>query len=218
MKTMSPRKFSLFLLGVAAFIAGCVFVGMHISLPKMPIELASVVLVGLFLLWLCGREMICVPLKNSFLVDGDGQVVAYYATNRFIRTRVLEESGCRVVPHVFVPIHGNRDIQIAHGGQVVRVGVSAIVRANTIESQEYFNAFLCDKWVRPPEEQVGRLLADFLTEHSEWMSGMEVLYTEAIKNKLSDRLDEKLPSLGLYFTALGCCIDTVSNFSPINPR
>lgn len=207
MKTMSPRKFSFFLMGVVAFIAGCVFVGMHISLPKMPLGAATVITVGLLLLWFCGREMICVPLKNSFLVGSDGEVIAYHTTNRFIRMRVLEESGCWVVPHVLGPVHGKQYIQITHGGRVVRVSISAIVRANTLKLQEYFNAFLCDKWVHPPEKQLNRLLADFLAEHSEWMSGGTIeghRVTVMIENKLSDWLDERLPSLGLCGTYVAC--------------
>lgn len=211
MKTMSPRKFVLFSFWVAAFIAGVVFVGMHISLPAVPLESTAVIIVGGFLLWLCAREMICVPLKDSFLVDGDGTVIAYHDTNQFARTRVLNESGCSVVPHVFAPVLGERDARFARRDCVVQASVRVRADADRNQLQKYFDAFLCDRWVHPPEEKLKRMLSDFLDAHSEWLGNVPVLGARLIENKLSDWLDERLPSVGLRCRSVECKLDIVSN-------
>ena len=212
MKTMSPREFLFFLLGVAVFIAGCFYVGMHVSFPKVPVEALFFTTVIGSLWWLCAREMICVPLKQSFLVDKDNRVIAYHDTNRFVRTMVLKETGAKIVPHVFRAINRSRKIEISVGGVLVQVSISACTRVAKSHLQNYFDAFLSDKWLHSPESQLDDILADFLKAQSEWMRGGNWLVStsaDAIKNKLSDWLEEKLPIIGLKHVGVGCDISEV---------
>jgi len=220
MKTMSPREFFLFLLGVASFIAGCFYVGVHVSFPQVPVKALLFVAVIMELLWLCVREMVCVPLKRSFLVDKDSRVIAYYSTNRFMRTIVLTETGAKIVPHVFQPINRSCTIEISVGGLLVRVNIRACTRVDKSYLQNYFDSFLSNKWLYSPESQLDDILADFLKAQSEWMRGGNLPVStsaDAIKNKLSDWLSERLPPIGLKHFAVSCGIEEVlhANSNPL---
>ena len=209
MKTMSLREFCVFLGVVVALIAGFCFMGIYIPIPKPPFEAAFFFAIVGSLLWLFAREVVCVPLKRSFLVDKDGKVLGYHEVNRFMRTRVLKEVGAKVVPHVFSRVKAARAIEIPIGARLIKVSLSVEALVDRGRLQDYFNAFLIDSWSDQPAFRLDRILRSFLSEHEGWMRGTASLRSkeEIIEGKLLDWLKEKLPPVGLVCVSAGCSVE-----------